>query len=345
MKTTIKTLLASAVLATAGADYAGAATGKQPEPFRCAPGDLYAMNVMVSGVEYWFPVYEMFKQAAKQMGCDTIYTGTTDYDVTKQIASFDQILVRQPKGIMVHPMNSDPFIEPINRAIKQGTAIVTFAADSPNSDRNAFITSNNDLEGQGAADAVADAMGGKGEYAVLENPGQDNHDRRIAAFIARMETKWPGMKLVARAASNQDANKAYQALLSMAQANPNLGAVFMPEANSALGAAQASVQLGGKIKVMTADVNAKILDMIKAGEVFGSVNPNQGMQGYIGFVALFLAAHPDLIDPMNGDKTAGRNAMKIPYIDNGYAVVTAKNADFFYWDAYLKRRGTKGIEE
>lgn len=180
----------------------GPVLAQQPEPFRCAPGDLYAMNVMVSGVEYWFPVYEMFKQAAKQMGCDTIYTGTPDYDVTKQIASFDQILVRQPKGIMVHPMNSDPFIEPINRAVSQGTAIVTFAADSPNSERNAFITSNNDLEGQGAADAVAKAMDGKGEYAVLENPGQDNHDRRIAAFVARMGEKWPDMKLVARAASN-----------------------------------------------------------------------------------------------------------------------------------------------
>ena len=345
MKVKFGRLLASVAVVASTTFVGGSAQAQDAEPFRCAPGELYAMNVMVSGVEYWFPVYEMFKQAAKQMGCDTIYTGTPDYDVTKQIASFDQILVRQPKGIMVHPMNSDPFIEPINRAIAQGTAIVTFAADSPNSDRSAFITSNNTLEGQGAADAVAEAMGGKGEYAVLENPGQDNHDLRISSFIARMEEKWPDMKLVARAASNQDPNKAYQAVLSMAQANPDLGAVFMPEANSALGAAQASVELGGKIKVMTADVNAKILDMIKAGEVFGSINPNQGMQGYIGFITLFLAAHPELIDPMNGDIAAGRNPMKIPYIDNGYAVVTAENADSFYWDAYLKRRGTKGIEE
>ncbi|WP_218823477.1 substrate-binding domain-containing protein [Inquilinus limosus] len=336
--------LAGAALAMALSG-AAVAPANAAEPFRCAPGELYAMNVMVSGVEYWFPVYEMFKQAGKQMGCETIYTGTPDYDVTKQIASFDQILARQPKGILVHPMNSDPFIEPINRAIEQGTAIVTFAADSPNSNRTAFITSNNDLEGRGAADAVAEAMGGKGEYGVLENPGQDNHDRRVAAFIKRMEEKWPDMKLVARAASNQDPNKAYQAVLSMAQANPNLGALFMPEANSALGAAQASVELGGKIKVMTADVNAKILDMIKAGQVFGSVNPNQGMQGYMGFMALYLAAHPDLIDPMNDAKSAGKNPMVIPFIDNGYAVVTASNADDFYWDKYLKRRGTKGIDE
>ncbi len=246
MRKSILTATALGLIALAGAKQANAA-----EPFRCEPGEIYVMNVMVSGVEYWFPVYEMFKLAGEQMGCDTIYTGTPEYDVNKQIASFDQVLARQPKGILVHPMNSDPFIEPINRAIGQGTAIVTFAADSPNSNRTSYITSNNDLEGTGAADAVAEAMGGKGEYAVLENPGQDNHDRRISAFVARMEAKWPDMKLVARAASNQDANKAYQAVLSMAQANPNLGAIFMPEANSALGAAQASVELGGKIKVMT----------------------------------------------------------------------------------------------
>ena len=96
------------------------------------------------------------------------------------------------------------------------------------------------------------------------------------------------MKLVGRAASNQDPTKAYQALSSLVQANPNLGAVFMPEANSAIGASQANKENGGKILVMCADVNANILDMIKAGEVFGSINPNQGMQGYMGFMLLWL---------------------------------------------------------
>jgi ribose transport system substrate-binding protein len=313
--------------------------------WRCDEGETYYMNVMVSGVEYWFPVYEMFKQAAQSMGCKTAYTGTPEYDVNKQIASFDQVLAKKPAGIMVHPMNSDPFIEPINRAVDSGVPVVTFAADSPNSKRIAYVTSDNDREGSYAADVIAEAMGGKGEYGVLENPGQDNHDRRVAAFIARMEEKHPDMKLVARAASNQDPNKAYTAVMSMAQAHPNLGALFMPEANSALGAAQAAQELGGKIKVMNADVNGKILDMIKEGQVFGAINPNQGMQGFLGFMLLYMAAHPELIDPMNDYQRAGYNPMTLPVADNGFAVVTKENADDFYWDAYLKRRGTKGIEE
>ncbi|MFX4229808.1 MAG: hypothetical protein ACFHHU_18595 [Porticoccaceae bacterium] len=62
-------------------------------------------------------------------------------------------------------------------------------------------------------------------------------------------------------------------------------------------------------------------------------------------MSLFLAAHPELIDPMNDYQRSGSNPMLVPYIDNGYAVVTAKNADDFYWEDYLKRRGTEGIEE
>lgn len=337
-----------AVAMTASILLGGSAMGHAqtaPMEFKGEAEDTYYMISFVSGVEYWFPVYEMFKQAGQQLGVKTVYTGTPEYDVNKQVAVFDQVLARNPKGIFIAPMNPDPFIEPINRAHEMGIPVVTFAADSPNSKRVSYITSDNSSEGIWAADAIAESMGGSGEFAVLENPGQDNHDKRIAAFLGRMAEKWPDMKLAGRAASNQDPTKAYNAVLTLAQANPNLGAVFMPEANSALGAAQAAKELGGKIKVMCADVNAKILDMIKAGEVFGSINPNQGMQGYMGMLMLFLAANSDMIDPMNADKAEGRNPMAIPYVDNGLAVVTAENADAFYWDKYLARRGTKGIEE
>lgn len=336
----MKELLAAAVLAFA----ANAATA-QDTPFQGSEDDKYYMITFVSGVEYWFPVYEMMKQAGQQLGVDTVYTGTPEYDVTKQLAVFEQVLARNPRGILIAPMNPEPFIEPINRAAEMGIPVVTFGADSPNSKRTAYVTSDNFREGVIAADAIAEAMGGTGEYAVLENPGQDNHDRRIAAFIGRMEEKWPDMRLVGRAASNQDPTKAYNAVLSIAQANPNLGAVFMPEASSALGAAQAAKELGTGIKIMLTDVNGKILDMIKAGEVFGSLNPNQGVQGYLGMIMLYLSANPGLIDPMNDTSMTGENPFGGIMIDNGLTVVTAENADMFRWDAYLARRGTDGIKE
>ena len=237
---------------------------EKKSPFIGDPDETYYMVVFVSGVEYWFPVYEMFKQAGQQLGVKTVYIGTPEYDVNKHVAVYEQVLAKNPAGIFIAPINPDPFIDPINRAYEMGIPTVTFASDSPNSKRVSYITSDNVREGHFAADALAEELGGKGEVAVLENPGQDNHDLRIKSFIERIETKWPDVKVVARAASNQDPNKAYQAVLTMAQAHPNLGAIFMPEANSGMGAAQAAVELGGRIKVLCCDVNAKILDMIKA---------------------------------------------------------------------------------
>lgn len=50
------------------------------------------------------------------------------------------------------------------------------------------------------------------------------------------------MKLVGRQATNQDANVAYQAVGALLQANPNLGALWIPEAGSAEGATTAVLE-------------------------------------------------------------------------------------------------------
>ena len=188
------------------AEAAEAGTG-----FQCAEGETYVMNVMVSAHPYWVPVYQGFKQAAEAMGCETAFSGTPDYDITKQIASFEQDLVEKPAGVLLHPMQSDPFIEPINAAIEGGIEVVTFAADSPKSNRTSYVTSDNRAEAAFAAEEIVKAVGEEGEYAVLENPGQSNHDLRVTALIAYMEENYPGMELVGRQATNQDSNKAYQA--------------------------------------------------------------------------------------------------------------------------------------
>ena len=69
-------------------------------PFQGSEDDKYYMITFVSGVEYWFPVYEMMKQAGQQLGVDTVYTGTPEYDLTKQLAVFEQSLAKNPKGIL-----------------------------------------------------------------------------------------------------------------------------------------------------------------------------------------------------------------------------------------------------
>lgn len=321
----------TAVLATAG-------TAHAQSKFQCEPGETFVMNVMVSAHPYWVPVYQGFKQAAEAMGCQTVFSGTPDYDITKQIASFEQDLVKNPAGVLLHPMQSDPFIEPINRAIDSGVSVVTFAADSPMSKRTAYITSDNLAEAKFAAEEIVKQVGDSAEYAVLENPGQSNHDLRVTALIDYMENNYPNMKLVGRQATNQDSNAAYRATASILQANPNLAAMWIPEAGSAEGAVAAVLEAQAEVLIMNADVTPTTLEHIKAGNIHMSLNPNQGVQGFMGFIATFLATRPEMFDPFNDWKVSGYNPMQIPFIDNGFAVITKENADSFDLNVYMQGR-------
>lgn len=331
-------LAAPLVAATMTATLASVGIADAQGKFQCEPGETYIMNVMVSAHPYWVPVYQGFKQAAEAMGCKTIFSGTPDYDITKQIASFEQDLVKNPAGILLHPMQSDPFIEPINRAIDAGVSIVTFAADSPQSKRTGYITSDNLAEAKFAAEEIVKQVGDSAEYAVLENPGQSNHDLRVTALIDYMEKNYPNMKLVGRQATNQDSNAAYRATASILQANPNLAAMWIPEAGSAEGAVAAVLEAKADVLIMHADVTPTTLEHIRAGNIHMSLNPNQGVQGFMGFIATFLGAHPDMFDPFNDYKVSGYNPMQIPFLDNGFAVITKDNADSFDLNTYMEGR-------
>lgn len=323
---------------TGAAASAGTLSAQAESKFQCAPGETYVMNVMVSSHPYWVPVYQGFKQAAAAMGCETVFSGTPDYDIAKQIASFEQDLIKKPAGILLHPMQADPFIEPIDRAIVDGVDVVTFAADSPKSKRTAYISSDNVAEAKFAAEEIVKQIGETGEYAVLENPGQSNHDLRVTAFIDYMAKNHPGMKLVGRQATNQDSNAAYRATASILQANPKLDAMWIPEAGSAEGAVAAKLEAKSDVLIMHADITPATLDHIRAGNIHMALNPNQGIQGFMGFVATFMAAHSEMFDPFNDYKVSGYNPMQIPFVDNGFAVITKANADSFDLNVYMKDR-------
>ena len=321
-----------------------AANAEEERSLKGSPDETYYMVVMVSGVEYWVGCYEGMKQAAKQLGVNVVFTGTPDYDINKEISVFQQVMTMEPAGIIVHPMEPSSFIDPINNAVEQGVAIVTMAADSPESNRNAYVTSDNVKEGYAAADALAKKLGEKGEVAILENPGQLNHEIRVRSFKERIETKYPDMKVVAKTATNQDTAKSYSAVQTMVQAHPNIKGIFTPEASSGQGAAQAAIDLDQGIQVICCDYNENILDMIQDGKMFGALQPNTVMQGYLSMMLAYMARH-NLVDPMNGWKELGLKSVEIPVVDNGLNVITKDNADFFRTAKYLKSRGSKGTAE
>ena len=307
--------------------------------------ETYMFNVFVNGVEYWFPVYAAFKDTGRMLGVNTVYGGTPEYDATLQVESFDQMLAQKPTGICTQPINPEPFVEPINRAVANGTQVVCICLDCPESARCGFVTSDNENEGTQAAIAIAEAIGGKGSVATCVNPGQTNHDVRTNTFRAVIEANYPDIKFAGEVVANQDLDAAQLGITTLAQQNPDLAGVFCPEATSAQGAAAAVQALGMDVKVMCCDVNEAVLDMIKAGTFYGSINPNQGAQGYWAMMVLFSACHPEMFDFMSYREDNGLNPIFVPKLDNGLDVVTAENADWYYMDKFIAKKGYKDLAD
>ena len=320
------------------------------EGFNANPEELYIMNVFVSGVEYWFPVYAGMKAFCKEVGVSCSYGGCTEYDTQKQVDSFYADLAKNPKGMVISPIEEAAFVEPIAAAAAQGTTVVTYASDSPDSVRCAYVTSDNVNEGQMAAKTLCEAIGGKGSVLVLRNPSQDNHNRRCDAFIAYVEANYPDVKVAGDVATLQDPQAGYDAVMSTFQTNPDLAAVFSPEASSISGAATAAAELkeagSADIKCACVDTSDVILDMLAAEEMYAVLCPDQFQQGWISMFLCYSNAHPEICPPMNERRAEGYdgNIMSVT-VDNGLTVIAPDTAQYYNVAQYAADLGYKDVDD
>lgn len=135
---------------------------------------------------------------------DPVFPGTPDYDITKKIASFEHDPVKTPAGILPHPMQSDPLIEPINRGICCGTEIVTFAADSPNSNRSVWFALNDPAKAKFAAEEFVKQVATALNTRFWKTPASPITNRLYRLY----ERALSRLKLVVRQATNQDSHAA-----------------------------------------------------------------------------------------------------------------------------------------
>jgi len=151
--------------------FSSLAINAQENVFVGDSNEEYYFVTFLTGIEYFKGLYEGFEEAGKLYGVKTIYTGTPEYDVNKEVTVFNQIVAKNPAGIAVAPANPKAFEEPIRKAMEKGITVLTCDADSPLSARYSFLGTGNYDAGVVAARYMANLINGEGEVAVLYLPG------------------------------------------------------------------------------------------------------------------------------------------------------------------------------
>ena len=74
--------------------------------------------------------------------------------------------------------------------------------------------------------------------------------------------------------------------------------------------------------------------------MFGSIQPNAYVQGYLCMTHLYLHKN-EMLDPLNGALATGSSYMNLPYVDNGLDLINADNGEVFLHREVAEARGAR----
>lgn len=290
------------------------------------PDDVYYMISYLSTLEFWDDCYEGFKAGAELWGAKTEYTGAEGVDAAAQITILEQVIATNPTGIAITVCDATALDDTINKAIDQGIEVVCFDAASTTSKSYATLQTGNESAGAALAKLAAEELGNQGDCAVLFSVGSPTHEARAAGI--RNEITSRGMSIADVNFDGEQTDAAAQAA-SVIQSNPDLKAIFVVNANGALGAAAAVREAGkqGEILVVGFDTDGGMYEAIESGEIFATARQGCYNMGYWSFQFLFSVAN-DLVNPVEGWREAGLSPLP-PHVDTGVNVVTKDNVAVF----------------
>ena len=214
-------------------------------------------------------------------------------DIIQHSQKVETGISKKPDAIAVAALDPAVTTPIINQAVANGVNVITFEADASESDRLLYVGNNqNEKDGEVLAELLAEKLNYEGEVAILLGSlGAPSHRERVEGF-KRVMDKYPGIKIVAEQADNDDVVRAAELTEAMIQANPNLKGIFANNAANPIGAAQAVSAAGkqGEILIVGMDDDPETIRFLEEGVITGIVVQDVPEIGYEGiFYMLELA--------------------------------------------------------
>lgn len=267
---------------------------------------------------YWQIVLAGARKAGKDMGVTVPELGAqSESDINGQISILENAVSGNPAAVVIAPTQRAALGKPIDEAAKSVKVIgIDSAADSKAF--TSFLTTDNVQGGRIAADGLAEAIKAKygkaeGEVALITHlPGVGSLDERAKGFKEELQSKYPGLKLVADKVSDGTANGGLNITTDLITAFPNLRGIFASNLIQAQGAGQAIAENKSqdKVKLIGFDSDDKLVKFLKDGVIAALVVQDPFRMGYDG-VKTALAAS-------KGDKVEA-------FVDTGANLITGAN--------------------
>jgi ribose transport system substrate-binding protein len=226
---------------------------------------------------FFTEIADGLREEAAKHGYEVIVV-SADNDVALQDKQVRDFLVRRVEAIVLSPCDSKGIGESIRAANAAGVPVFTvdIACLAPNAEVVTHVATDNYAGGRQAAEAIVEALGGRGgKVGVLDYREVESCLLRVKGFkdaVADHNAKNASspVEIVAELPCGGQRDRGYKAMEDMAQAHPDLAAVFAINDLSALGA-RAALEKAGKadrVKLIGFDGQPEGKKAIAAGKMF-----------------------------------------------------------------------------
>lgn len=288
-----------------------------------------AFVTYMTGIPYMDNAWAGAYEAANALGLSVGYYGPASNDTAGEIEILDALITKGVKGIVVTCMDSEAVTPTLKKARDAGIYVVTWDLDISNPEgRDYFVNlCSNEMMGEFMIDAMYNAysktLGDDFEWAMITSSlTSEQMVARANYMVEYCKEKYPGLKFGGLESGDGDAQKNYNAAVTLMQANPDLK-VIMSNASDALGPIAEAIAAEGRI-----------------GEVYGAgmTTPNLAKPGFesgaiIGGCMLWSPARwaefaVKVLDGLfNGEKFNMDTDLNIEGFDDAYMV---SDDEFWY---------------
>ncbi len=214
---------------------------------------------------YFVSMQEALNEAAADLGAEVVVTDA-GHDVAKQISDVEDMLQQNIDILLLNPTDSAGIEAAVHAAKAAGVIVVAVDANA-NGPVDTFVGSKNRDAGYLSCKYLGDALGGKGEVAILDGIPVVPILQRVEGCKAAL-AEFPEIQLVDTQNGRQDRSVALGVVENMIQSKPNLAGIFSVNDGGAMGALAAIQGSGKDIKLVSVDGAPEAVKAIAEGGPF-----------------------------------------------------------------------------
>jgi ribose transport system substrate-binding protein len=231
--------------------------------------------------DYWRLVEKGAQEAAKEFGVLLEYAGPKQANIDEHLKTIEMSMASKVDGIITQGLSDEQFTPLINKVVER-VPVITIDTDASNSNRMAYIGTDNYYSGYLAGKALIEDTKGQANVAIITGSFYANHQQlRVQGFRDAVMSE-QGIKIITMEESEisrvRAAEKAYQILKDY----PEVNAFYGTSALDGIGIAQVveKYKKTDQVYIIGFDNLPETLDYLSKGTIEATIVQEPYEMGY-----------------------------------------------------------------